>query len=251
MLFEDKVALVTGGASGIGEACAKHIAAEGSAVVVADLDEHGGARVVAEIEAAGGRASFWKTDVSEQAQVDAVVAHAVSTYGGLHLAVNNAGIGHAPAPLHEVPLETFDRLTAINLRGALLCLRAELAHMVDHGGGSIVNMASGTGLKASAGLAAYVMTKHGLVGLTRNAALDYATKGIRVNAVAPGTIATPQMQTFPQEQQDAWARMIPMGRLGTPDEIAESTVFLLSDKASFTSGVVLEADGVYMQGSPH
>ena len=173
----------------------------------------------------------------------------MSTHGGLHLAVNNAGLGHSPAPLHEIPLETYDRIFAVDIRGVLLCMREELAHFVAHGGGAIVNTASGTGLKAATGLSAYVAAKHAVVGLTRNGAIDYATQNIRVNAVAPGTILTPQMQSFPQSQQDTWAGLIPMGRMGTPDEIADAIAFLLSDKAAFITGTVLEVDGGFMQAS--
>lgn len=250
MGFDGKVAIVTGGASGIGEACAKQLAIEGAAVVVADVDSANGERVRAEIGSAGGTASFVRTDVSAPEDVHRLVEHAVAEHGGLHLAVNNAGLGHPPAPLHLIDMETWDRLFAINLRGVMLCMREEIAHFVEHGGGAIVNMASGTGLKASPGLAAYVTTKHGIVGLTRNGAIDYAKAGIRVNAVAPGTISTPQMRSFPQEQQDVWAAMIPQGRMGQPQEIADAVSFLLSDRAAFITGTVLEVDGGYMQASP-
>lgn len=249
MLFTDKVALVTGAASGIGEATAKKLAAEGAAVVVADVDVDNGTRVATEVEAAGGTASFLRTDVSSEDDVRKLVHHTVATHGGLHLAVNNAGLGHAPAPLHEIPLETYDRIFSIDIRGVLLGMREELAHFVAHGGGAIVNMASGTGLKASAGLSAYVAAKHAVVGLTRNGAIDYATQNIRVNAVAPGTILTPQMQSYPQEQQDKWASLIPMGRVGTPEDIAEAVAFLLSESAAFITGTVMEVDGGYMQAS--
>ncbi len=249
MLFTDKVALVTGAASGIGEATAKKLAAEGAAVVIADVDVDNGTRVATEVEAAGGTASFLRTDVSSEDDVRKLVHHTVATHGGLHLAVNNAGLGHTPAPLHEIPLETYDRIFSIDIRGVLLGIREELAHFVAHGGGAIVNMASGTGLKASAGLSAYVAAKHAVVGLTRNGAIDYATQNIRVNAVAPGTILTPQMQSYPQEQQDKWASLIPMGRMGTPEDIAEAVAFLLSDSAAFITGTVMEVDGGYMQAS--
>jgi NAD(P)-dependent dehydrogenase (short-subunit alcohol dehydrogenase family) len=251
MSFHEQVAVITGAASGIGEACAKALAAEAATVVVSDVDVPNGERVAAEIREAGGNSSFHAADISSAEQVEELFAHAVSEHGGLHLAVNNAGIAHAPAPLHEVPLEVWDRLLAINLRGTMLCMRAELAHYAEHGGGAIVNVASGTGLKAAAGLAAYVATKHGVVGLTRQGALDYATQGIRVNAVAPGTVRTPAMRAFPQEQQDVWSAVIPQGRMADPEEIADAVVFLLSAKAGFITGAVLEVDGGYMQSSPH
>jgi NAD(P)-dependent dehydrogenase (short-subunit alcohol dehydrogenase family) len=250
MDFTGRVALVTGAASGIGEACAKTLATRSAAVVVADIDTVNGNRVVSEIRATGQVASFISTDVTNADQVDASVRHAVETHGGLHLAVNNAGIGCTPTPFHETPLETWDMLWAINLRGVMLCMRAELAHFVQHGGGAIVNMASGAGLKAAWGLGPYVMTKHGVIGLTRNASLEYANQGIRVNAIAPGPILTPAMRAFPQEQQDIWSAPVPMKRLGTPTEIAASVAFLLSDEASYTTGLIMENDGGYLQGPP-
>lgn len=248
--FDGKVALVTGAASGIGEACAKRLAAEGAAVVVADVDAAGGDRVASEIVAAGGSAAFHLTDVTNDEQAAGVVDFAVSTFGGLQLAVNNAGIGTTPTLFHDTPIEVWDRLYAINLRGMMVCMRAELAHMVVNGGGAIVNMASGSGLKAGWGMAPYVMTKHGVVGLTRNAALDYANLGIRVNAVAPGPILTPAMRAFPEEQRAIWAAPVPMKRFGLPEEVAEAVAWLLSDHASFTTGTILETDGGFMQGPP-
>lgn len=243
------VAIVTGAASGIGEACAKKVAQEGAAVVVADRDEANGRRVAGEIRAGGGESSFFLVDVCSASEVERAVAHTVATHGALHLAVNNVGMAHAPAPLHQIPIATIDRIFSVNLRAVMLCMREELAHFVAHGGGAIVNISSVAGLKASEGFAAYAAAKHGVVGLTRNGALEYATQNIRINAIAPGSIRTPPMRSQPQELQDKHNGMSPMARMGTPEEIANAVAFLLSDQASYITGTVVEVDGGFMQAS--
>jgi NAD(P)-dependent dehydrogenase (short-subunit alcohol dehydrogenase family) len=243
MSFDGKVALVTGGGSGIGEATAKQLAAEGAAVVVTDIDQVQGERVVAEIGNAGGTASFFRADVSAPEDVTALVDHAVRVHGGLNLAMNNVGIGGGTMLLHEFSVEIWDRVVAVCARSCFLCMRAEIPHFLERGGGAIVNIASGAGLKGTAGLSVYAAAKHAVVGLTRSGALDYAKQNIRVNAIAPGPIATHG------DASQIWAKTTPMGRTGRAVDIAECAVFLLSDRAPYVTGAVWEVDGGYMQGS--
>ena len=244
--FEGKVAVVTGAASGIGEACAHALARSGAKVVVADLDEEGGARVADKIAADGGTASFFKVDVSKPEQVEAMVSHAVSAHGGLHIAVNNAGIGGTQAPTGEYPLDSWHQVLDVNLSGVFYGLRYEIPAMLVSGGGSIVNMASILGNVGFANASAYVAAKHGVVGLTKNAALEYAASGIRINSVGPAFIHTPLLdKNLDQETLAMVATMHPVQRLGTPEEVANLVTFLCSDEAAFCTGGYYLVDGGY------
>lgn len=241
--LDGRVALVTGAGAGIGEATAKRLAVDGARVVVVDRDRAGGERVVGEIEDAGGVAVFVEADVTVPRDVAAAVEAAVSTFGALDLAVNNAGGGHAPKRFHEIDLALWDRVVAVNLRGTFLCLQAELAHLEAHGGGAIVNVASGSGLKASPGMAPYAASKHGTIGLTRTAAVEYVGAGVRVNAVAPGAVATPILLAQPPEDLRRYSEGRLMGRMAEPAEVADVIAWLLSDRASYVNGETVVVDG--------
>ncbi len=244
--LEGKVALVTGASSGIGRASAQAFAADGAKVLVADIDVEGGDETVRMIEAAGGEAIFVETDVTDAAAVQAMVEQAVQTWGRLDCAHNNAGIAEPRALTADLTEELWDRIIDINLRGIWLCMKHEIPQMLEQGGGTIDNTASVVGLIAVSRQPAYVASKHAIVGLTKTAALDYARKGIRVNAVCPGPIRTPALEWFmtqnPQIEKQLTS-LNPSGRLGTPEEIAEAVVWLSSDGASYLTGHTLVADG--------
>ena len=248
--FEGKVALVTGGGSGIGRATALAFAREKAKVVTADVDVVGGEETARMIREAGGEAVFVKTDVSIAAEVEALVAKAVETYGRLDCAHNNAGVELEytdPDQRHDE--ETWDRIIDINLKGVWLCMKYEIPPMVSHGGGAIVNTSSVAGLVGVAGQPAYVASKHGVAGLTKSTALEYAKEGLRVNAVCPGLIATPLLERVHErnpELRDVIGEWEPIGRLGTPEEVAEAVVWLCSDAASFVTGHTMAVDGGFV-----
>jgi NAD(P)-dependent dehydrogenase (short-subunit alcohol dehydrogenase family) len=246
---EGKTAIVTGASTGIGRATALALAREGAAVVVADVDAVRGPDVAREIEHKGGRAVFVRTDVSDDAQVKAMVDEAVAAFGGLDLAFNNAGIEGTPAPTHECTVENWQRTLGVNLTGVWLCMRHEIPAMVDRGGGAIVNCSSVAGLVGFASIPAYTASKHGVLGLTRTAALEYAANGIRVNAVCPGIIDTEMVDRFTGRQPEAEAALLatePVGRIGHPDEIADAVVWLCSPRASFVTGAAIPVDGGFV-----
>jgi NAD(P)-dependent dehydrogenase (short-subunit alcohol dehydrogenase family) len=243
---EDKVVLVTGGASGLGEAAVGLLAARGARVVVADLDAARGDAVAAAARAAGAEALFCRTDVTQEPDVAAAVAAALETWGRLDGAINNAGTTGPSNPTAEYSVADWNRVLALNLTGVFLGLKHEIPPMVEQGGGSIVNTASGAGLVGFAGLPAYVASKHGVVGLTRAAALEYVRAGVRINAVCPGSTRTPMLEGFMGGDptiERMMAQSAPIGRLARPEEIAEAMVWLLSDAASFVVGHALAVDG--------
>ena len=242
-----KVALVTGGGSGIGEACAHRLARDGAAVLVADIDFDHASAVADAVTAAGGRAEPYQADVSDPAAVDEMVQAAVDRLGGLDVGVNNAGIGGAQAPTGEYPLDSWRAVMGVNLDGVFYCTRAEIRVMKERGGGSIVNMASILGAVGFPGAVAYVAAKHGVVGLTQNAALEHAADGIRVNAVGPGFIHTPLVEASLDTDALAFLEgQHALSRLGRPEEVAELVAWLASDAASFATGAYYPLDGGYL-----
>jgi NAD(P)-dependent dehydrogenase (short-subunit alcohol dehydrogenase family) len=242
-----KVALVTGASSGIGRAAAIALAREGAPVMVADMAEAQGIETVNLIKASGGEAAFTKCDVARAADAEALVAAAVRTFGRLDCAYNNAGIAGKIARTAEDTEENFDRIIAVNLRGVWLCMKYEIQQMTRQGhGGAIVNTASAAGLVGSHGMPAYTASKHGVIGLTKTAALEYARANIRVNAVCPGVIDTAMVagmvSTHPR-LKDVLVGVEPVARMGKPAEIAEAVAWLLSDAASFVTGCAMPVDG--------
>ncbi len=243
--FDGKVVLVTGGGSGIGEACSQRFAAGGAKVVIADLNPQAGERVVGAIRSAGGAAESVQVDVSDAASVEAMVAFATATFGRLDIAVNNAGIGGDLKPVAELTPDGWLAVIKVNLNGVFYGMHSEIPAMLKNGGGSIVNMSSVLGSVGFAMSSAYVSAKHALVGLTRTAALEYGTQGIRVNAVGPGFIKTPLLSILDDPMTEAIANMHALKRLGTAEEVAALVCFLASDDASFITGSYHLVDGGY------
>ncbi|MHB1102115.1 MAG: SDR family NAD(P)-dependent oxidoreductase [Devosia sp.] len=244
--FAGKMAIVTGGGSGIGAAIARQLAASGAKVVVADRDVPGAEQVVATIVKAGGKAVTYEVDVADAVEVEAMVAFTTKTYGGLHLAVNNAGIGGPSAATADYPIDGWHQVINVNLNSAFYGLKYEIPAILASGGGSIVNMASILGTLGFAQAPAYVAAKHAMVGLTKTAAIEYAKHGIRINSVGPGFIDTPLLSKHLDQAALAYVTGLhPVGRLGTAEEVAALTCFLLSDEASFITGSYHLVDGGY------
>ena len=244
--LKGKVAFVTGGGSGIGEACSLMLAQQGAAVAVVDLKLEVAQKVADAIHSKGGKAIALVADVSDDAQVAKAVGETVAKLGGLHIAVNNAGIGGDQAPTADQTVAGWRKVLSINLDGVFYCMRNQIPSMLKSGGGSIINIASILGQVGFANSSGYVAAKHGVVGLTRASALEYATQGIRVNAVGPGFINTPLLGALPKEALEPIAQMHAVKRLGESDEVASLVTFLASDDASFMTGNYYAVDGGYL-----
>jgi len=247
-ILDGKVALITGAGSGIGRATAKIFAREGARLIIADLDEAGGRETLSAIKDSGAEGLFVTADIAQPDTAESLVAKAVATYGRLDCAFNNAGIEGAGALTHKCTMENWNRVIAINLTGVWLCMKAEIAQMLQQGGGAIVNTSSLAGLAGSKGGPAYVASKHGVVGLTKTAALEYGRHGIRVNAVCPGPIRTPMMQRIMamsgnEGAEERFIKGEPLRRFGDPAEIGEAVAWLCSDRASYVTGIPMPVDG--------
>ena len=245
MILQNKVALVTGGTSGIGRATAIAFGAAGAKVVFSGRREVEGEETAALIRDTGAECLFVRSDISDEAEIQALVEKTIATYGRLDCAFNNAGIEPSLKPLHEQSIEDFDKLMSINVRGLFLCMRYEIQQMLNQRSGVIINNSSMGGLIAFPGISPYIASKHAVMGLTRSAALDYAKQGIRINAVNPGLIATAMMDRLRSGSTDDVGSTVPMGRMGQAAEIAQAVVFLCSDAASYITGQPLVIDGGY------
>jgi NAD(P)-dependent dehydrogenase (short-subunit alcohol dehydrogenase family) len=241
--FTGRVALVTGAASGIGQATAVAFAREGARVAILDRTADALQPTAEAVRAAGGEGLVLACDIARPEQVEAAIAETVATFGRLDIAFNNAGVENVAAPVAEIALADWDRILDINLRGTFVCMKHEIAQMLRQGGGVIVNTASGAGIRGVAGGASYAASKHAVIGLTKSAALDYATANIRVNAVLPGNIATPMMDRFTGGDIQKAIDLEPVGRLGRPEEIAEAVLWMSADLGAFVTGAAISVDG--------
>ncbi len=244
MTWSGKVALVTGAASGIGRAVALAFAREGVGVAVADIDLDGGQETHRQIQQGGGKSIFSKCDVTREDMIKTTMEEAVKEWGRIDYACNSAGI-HNPLPgtLADVDRDLWDQIMAVNLTGVFLCMKYEILQMVNQGGGVIVNIASLAGLTAEPGSSAYTASKHGVMGLTKTAALDYVRDGIRINAVCPACVDTPMLASAPEEVRQYLKTLHPIGRFGKPEEVAGAVMYLCSDLAAFTTGTGVVLDG--------
>ncbi|MFM9950237.1 MAG: SDR family NAD(P)-dependent oxidoreductase [Saprospiraceae bacterium] len=244
--MKNKTVIVTGAASGIGKATAELYAKHGARVVVSDIQEAEGKAVVEHINASGGKASFFKADVSKSKEMEALVDFAVKTYDKLDIAVNNAGIGGELNPIADMSIEGWEKVISVNLNSLFYGLKYQIQAMLKNGSGSIVNVASILGAVGFAGSAGYTAAKHGVVGLTQTAALEYSAQHIRINAVGPGFIETPLLDALDAEMKKQLVLLHPIGRLGKSEEVAELIFWLSSDQASFVTGSYYPVDGGYL-----
>lgn len=247
-MLNDKVAIITGAGSGIGRAIAILYAREGASVIVSDISEKGGQETIDLIknENPAGKAGFFKADTSSAADNENLVKEAVSKFGGLHITVNNAGIAGPISPTGEYPIDGWEKVIAINLSGVFYGMRYQIPAMLKSGGGSIVNMASILGMTGTRNSPAYVAAKHGVVGLTKTAALEYANQNIRINSIGPGYIKTPLLSILDDATMKGLVGLHPIGRLGESEEVAELALWLNSDKSSFVTGSYYNVDGGYL-----